>query len=177
MNINLHADLIFIPLLIDYHYACICINFVSQTVDVLDQMTYPDWKESDVYKASSVLASAISDYLETKGVDRGSDVVSFAQRKIDLKFTNSTPNVTESGCITMMHMLIYEGVPFEHHDLQRKIGRRYLVIQMASILVLADINTKRADVLREVKKFQNEKESIWKEVYANRKIIKIIAKK
>ncbi|KAK9682371.1 hypothetical protein RND81_10G069100 [Saponaria officinalis] len=57
MKINLHADLIFIPLHIDYHYACICINFVSQTVDVLDQMTYPDWKESDVYKASCVLVS------------------------------------------------------------------------------------------------------------------------
>ncbi|KAK9666045.1 hypothetical protein RND81_14G155800, partial [Saponaria officinalis] len=114
----------------------------------------------------------MSDYLETKGVSRGGDVVSFAQRKTDLKFTNSTPNVTESGCITMMHMLIYEGVPFEHQDLQRKIGRRYLVIQMTSTLVLADVNTKRGDVLKKVKKFQDEKESIWKEVYANRKIKK-----
>ncbi|KAK9714631.1 hypothetical protein RND81_06G108000 [Saponaria officinalis] len=165
MKINLHADLIFIPLHIDFHYACICINFVSRTVDVLDQMTYPDWKESDVYKASCELASAMSDYLDTKGVDRGSDVVSFVQRKIDLKFKNSSPTVTESGCITMMHMLIYEGDPFEHPDLQRKIGRRYLVIQMASTLVLADINTVRGDVRRKVKKFEDEKESIWKEVY------------
>ncbi|KAK9706686.1 hypothetical protein RND81_07G144700 [Saponaria officinalis] len=86
VKINLHADLIFIPLHIDFHYACICINFVSRTVDVLDQMTYPDWKESDVYKASCELASAMSDYLDTKGVDRGSDVASFVQRKIDLKF-------------------------------------------------------------------------------------------
>ncbi|KAK9663633.1 hypothetical protein RND81_O263700 [Saponaria officinalis] len=123
------------------------------------------------------MTSAMSDYLETKGVDRGSDVISFVQRKIDLKFKNSSPTVTESGCITMMHMLIYEGDPFEHPDLQRKIGRRYLVTQMASTLVLADINTVRGDVRRKVKKFEDEKESIWKEVYANRKIKQILGKK
>jgi hypothetical protein len=56
-TVNLNADLLFLPLKMDDHFVCICINFKSNTVDILDHMTYSDWKKSDVFKASQVLVS------------------------------------------------------------------------------------------------------------------------
>jgi hypothetical protein len=119
--------------------------------------------------------SALSDYLEGKGVSKASDLPS-ETRKIQLKWQSSTPNNTESALFTMMHMLLYEGAPFDHPDLHKRIGRRYLVVQLAATLILADINSERTRLLKKVKTFAEDKSKIWDEVYAKRKIKKILAK-
>ncbi|KAK9673246.1 hypothetical protein RND81_12G155500 [Saponaria officinalis] len=67
---NLNADIMFVPVNIERHFACVCINFESHTVDLLDHQYYSDWTKSDVCKACHVIAAQMSDYLESRGVSR-----------------------------------------------------------------------------------------------------------
>ncbi|XP_074299480.1 uncharacterized protein LOC141630592 [Silene latifolia] len=174
---NLNAELIFVPVNIDDHFACICINFISRTIDVLDHQLYLQFKSSKVFKVSKIISGAMSDYLESRGVSGAEEVAKFRQRQIKLSWQSPKPNDLESGLFTMMHMLCYEGAPFEHEDLPKKVGRRYLCIQLAATLVLSDMNKVRAETMDNVKKFIAQKESLWQVVYARRKVSKILNKK
>ncbi|KAK9675381.1 hypothetical protein RND81_11G004500 [Saponaria officinalis] len=159
-TINLDADLIFIPILIDDHMACVCINFKSKTADILDNQTHNDPTKSDLFKASKIIVSAMSDYLEYKGIEKGSQITGFAHRPTIFEWTRSGKNNDESGIFNMVHMLMYEGQPFVHDDLGTKTRRRYLVVQLAAALVLADINGIRSKVLEDVTNWVSRKDSI-----------------
>ncbi|KAH9608230.1 hypothetical protein KSS87_012621 [Heliosperma pusillum] len=134
---NLNADFLFVPFNIEGHFACVCFNYKSGTVDLLDHQR-------------ATIGSALSDYLELKGVDRGSEMIMFEHCQIKFPWQSSSPNLPESGLFTMMHMLMYDGNPFDHEDLRRKISRRYLVVQLTVALILADINTIRDEVVGKV---------------------------
>ncbi|KAH9624590.1 hypothetical protein KSS87_013357 [Heliosperma pusillum] len=118
------------------------------------------------------MGSALSDYLEAKGVCRGSEMISFEHCQIKFPWQSSSPNMPVSGLFTMMHMLMYDGNPFDHEDLRRKINRRYLVVQMTAALILADINIIRDEIVGMVNQFLVEKDDIWTRVHAQRKIRK-----
>ena len=51
----LNADLIFIPLHLENHFFCVCINFISQTIEILDNKLYKDLKCDHVRLASYVV--------------------------------------------------------------------------------------------------------------------------
>ncbi|KAH9611494.1 hypothetical protein KSS87_003026 [Heliosperma pusillum] len=174
---NMNADLLFVPFNIEGHFACVCFNSKAGTVDLLDHQLHPDPNKSKICKLASLIGSALSDYLESKGIDRGSEMVMFEHRQIKLPWQSSSPNLPESGLFTMMHMLMYDGNPFDNEDLRRKISRRYLVFQLTAALILADINTIRDEVVGKVNQFLVEKDDIWTRVHAQRKINKIIKKK
>ncbi|KAH9622939.1 hypothetical protein KSS87_009713 [Heliosperma pusillum] len=148
---NLNADFLFVPFNIEGHFACVCFNYKSGTVDLLDHQLHPDPNKSKICKLTSVI--------------------------IKFPWQSSSPNLPESGLFTMMYMLMYDGNPFDHEDLRRKISRRYLVVQLTAALILADINTIRDEVVGKVNKFLVEKDDIWTRVHAQRKINKIVKKK
>ncbi|KAH9609993.1 hypothetical protein KSS87_000539 [Heliosperma pusillum] len=158
-------------------------EYLNQLLQSADQTTQDDtildnlYEMRDLYIQDSQDGSALSDYLESKGIDRGREMVMFEHRQIKLPWQSSSPNLPESGLFTMMHMLMYDGNPFDNEDLRRKISRRYLVFQLTAALILADINTIRDEVVGKVNQFLVEKDDIWTRVHAQRKINKIIKKK
>ncbi|KAK9733334.1 hypothetical protein RND81_04G060700 [Saponaria officinalis] len=176
-TLNLSANFIFIPINIDDHIACLCINFKALSVDILDNQKYPDPENARISKACNILVSAMSDYLDSKGFEsRASDVAAFNHRFIKFDWTRPSPNNEESGIFTMAHMLMYEGEPFKHEDVVDKRNRRFLICEFAAALVLADMNTKREKVLATVRPFTAGIEKRWEAIQAGRRISKIIAK-
>ncbi|KAK9682210.1 hypothetical protein RND81_10G058200 [Saponaria officinalis] len=175
-TINLDADFIFVPILIEDHMACVCLNFKSQTADILDNQTHNDQTKSYIVKAAKIIVAAMSDYLEYRGIDKGGEVTRFAIRLIMFDWTRSRPNKEESGIFTMVHMLMYEGKPFDHDDLGSKINRRYLVIQIAASLILADMNKIRPKVMENVSRWVSRKDSILVTLKAKRRLIQILTK-
>ncbi|KAH9613928.1 hypothetical protein KSS87_008263 [Heliosperma pusillum] len=161
-SFNLNAELFFIPVNVDEHYACVCINFKTKTIDLLDNQYYPASKQSDIVDVAIIIAEVFSDYLESRSLGRDEEVPMFERRQIKLAWQGPKANVEESGVFTMMHMLLYEGAPFNSEDLMRKITRRYLVIQLAATLVLADMNKIRKDLLEKVNTFVDGKADLWK---------------
>ncbi|KAH9610490.1 hypothetical protein KSS87_020428 [Heliosperma pusillum] len=176
-SFNTNAELFFIPVNVDEHYACVCINFKTKTIDLLDNQYYPASKQSDIVDVAIIIAEVFSDYLESRNLGRDEEVPTFERRQIKLAWQGPKANVEESGVFTMMHMLLYEGAPFSSEDLMRKITRRYLVIELAATLVLADMNKIRKDLLEKVNTFVDGKADLWKKLYAARKANKITSKK
>ncbi|KAK9733815.1 hypothetical protein RND81_04G094300 [Saponaria officinalis] len=199
-TINLDADFIFVPILIEDHMACVCLNFKSQTADILDNQTHNDQTKSYIIYVNHVFSqrrttlyfrnyrtehlildcqyqvSAMSDYLEYRGIEKGCEVTRFAIRPIMFVWTRSRPNKEESGIFTMVHMLMYEGMPFDHDDLGSKINRRYLVIQIAASLILADMNRIRPKVMEDVSRWVSRKDSTLVSLKAKRRLIQILSK-
>ncbi|KAH9619657.1 hypothetical protein KSS87_019559 [Heliosperma pusillum] len=176
-SFNTNAELFFIPVNVDEHYACVCINFKTKTIDLLDNQYYPASKQSDIDDVAIIIAEVFSDYLESRSLGRDEEVPMFERRQIKLAWQGPKANVEESGVFTMMHMLLYEGAPFSSEDLMRKMTRRYLVIQLAATLVLADMNKIRKDLLEKVNTFVDGKADLWKKFFAARKANKITSKK
>ncbi|KAH9617423.1 hypothetical protein KSS87_008285 [Heliosperma pusillum] len=99
------ADLIFVPMVWEDHYFCVCINFTSEMVEVLDNKKYDKWEETLIYKAADLLASYMSDYLEGKGDERAIEFVGFPVVHIKFNWQTYEENNIESGNFLMMHMI------------------------------------------------------------------------
>ncbi|KAH9612315.1 hypothetical protein KSS87_022773, partial [Heliosperma pusillum] len=164
---NWKADLIFVPMVLDDHYFCVCINFTREMVEVLDNTKYDQWEEPIIYKAADLLVNHMSDYLEGKGDERAVEIVAFPVVLIKFNWQTYGENNIESENFLMMHMIRYEGDIFEA-DLKSKVYRRYYWAEMAAALLLADINEERANLIDRVKEFSLTKDEIWKEVKPKR---------
>lgn len=122
----------------------------------------------------------MSDYLESRGARIASfenSLLSFQHRQLATKGRSFTADNYDSGICTMMQMLLYEGKPFQHKDLETKTGRRFLSFELAASLVLADVNQVRGEVTNKVSQFIAEKDRIWKNLYAKRRVEKLLSKK
>ncbi|XP_074294045.1 uncharacterized protein LOC141621416 [Silene latifolia] len=135
-TVNLKTDLLFVPFCINDHFACVCINHKSNTVDLLDGQRHSNLKKSQFGKAARLISSAVSDYLESRDKEkkntRAREIPNYVLRQIPFSGMSPTLNQPESGLFTMMAMLLYEGLPFQHEDLEKKKSRRYLVIQLVA---------------------------------------------
>ncbi|KAH9612578.1 hypothetical protein KSS87_009729 [Heliosperma pusillum] len=164
---NWKANLIFVWMVWEDHYLCVCINFTSEMVEVLDNTKYDKWEETTIYKATDLLASHMSDYLEEKGDERAVELVGFPVVHIKFNWKTYEENNIESGNFLMMHMIRYEGEIFEA-DLKSKVYRRYYWAEMAAALLLADINEERTHLINRVKELSATKDEIKKEVKPKR---------
>ncbi|KAK9671328.1 hypothetical protein RND81_12G022100 [Saponaria officinalis] len=173
---NLNADLVFVPMVYENHYFCVCINCLKATVEVLDNNSYSDWENSDVYNLSKSIVGYMSDYLESKKLVKKVDVVHFPIINLPLQWQSTLTNDIESGTFCMMHMICYEGELFDS-TLGGKCARRKHVVEMAASLVLADINTTRESILEVIDQFSNDKLIFWKYLEAKRKAEIVIARK
>ncbi|KAH9614108.1 hypothetical protein KSS87_021520 [Heliosperma pusillum] len=118
---NWKADLVFVPMVWEDHYFCVCINFTREMVEVLDNTKYDQWEETIIYKAADLLvwftdtselvmklsltASHMSDYLEGKGDERAVDLIAFPVVHIKFNWQTYEENNIESGNFLMMHMI------------------------------------------------------------------------
>ncbi|XP_074291134.1 uncharacterized protein LOC141617901 [Silene latifolia] len=106
-------------------------------------------------------ASAISDYLDPRTVNRGYKITSFELRKIPFRRQIPLPNITESG-------IFY---------LERKRNRRYLVVELVATLVLADININRDVFTAKVDEFIAGKDELLGKLQKKRKVKNVLVKK
>ncbi|XP_074291932.1 uncharacterized protein LOC141618749 [Silene latifolia] len=74
---NMEADLVFIPMVWKEHYFYVCINFKTETVEVVDNTEYDDWEQTEIYKVADLEAKHMSDYLEKKNAERADDIITF----------------------------------------------------------------------------------------------------
>lgn len=56
---NLEADLVFVPMVLEDHYFCVCVNFIAETAEVLDNTVYDNWDETGVFKAARLVVCDI----------------------------------------------------------------------------------------------------------------------
>ncbi|XP_074293267.1 uncharacterized protein LOC141620244 [Silene latifolia] len=150
------------------HYFYICINFKTETVEVLDNTEYADWEQTQIHKVADLVAEHMSDYLAKKNVERADDIITFDVVNINFPWQKTEMNNTESGNFLMMHMIQYEGVMFEA-NLNQKVYRRYYWLEMTAALLLADINENRTPLIEKVKEFSDGKDEIWKTLKQQRK--------
>lgn len=102
----------------------------------------------------------MSDYLESKGVEKATFIVGFEVVQIEFDWQLYDDNDLESGCFLLMNMACYDGDVYES-DLRSKINRRTYVAQISAALILADINEYRTRVLERVEKFVSKRTTLW----------------
>ncbi|KAH9625242.1 hypothetical protein KSS87_004572, partial [Heliosperma pusillum] len=56
---HMNSDLIFLPIFLNDHYACVCINFINQSTDLLDNILYKEDEYPDMFKVAEILVSAL----------------------------------------------------------------------------------------------------------------------
>lgn len=118
----------------------------------------------------------MSYYLEYHGVTKATVIPSFKTRQIKFDWVHPSPKNEESGIFTMVHMLMYEGQPFKYSDLNSKRTRRFLVVELAASLILADSNQERDEVMEKINQWVSTKETTWIAIQARRRLGKYIIK-
>ncbi|KAH9609724.1 hypothetical protein KSS87_011932 [Heliosperma pusillum] len=75
--LNLNAEMVFVPLLYEQHYFCVCIDFVREKLFYLDNKCYDDFNEMTFAYMTDVVANTYAEYLVSKGTEN-------AEKKRDL---------------------------------------------------------------------------------------------
>ncbi|KAK9668806.1 hypothetical protein RND81_13G088200, partial [Saponaria officinalis] len=160
VNCNLKEKIIFVPMLFEDHYFCVCVNVEKAKIEVLDNTCYRNWQSTTIYKLAEIVASCMSKYLEGKKIPGADKIIDFDVVNLQFPWKTEQPNDPESGNFLMIHMIRYAGEVFEA-DIDRKTYRRYYWIEMAAALLLADINQVKEELLKKVGEFSKKKEGIW----------------
>ncbi|KAH9607722.1 hypothetical protein KSS87_015330 [Heliosperma pusillum] len=156
---HLNSDLIFLPIFLNDHYACVCINFINQSTDLLDNILYKEDEYPDMFKLAEILRDHMRLYLKMKNIIKESDCSDFEVRDVKFDWKKKEPINDESGCFTLYTMAQYEGTEFKS-DLGVKVSRRSYCAEIAASLMLADMNQYRNFVLENVKKQELRKPHI-----------------
>ncbi|KAH9616818.1 hypothetical protein KSS87_011348, partial [Heliosperma pusillum] len=165
---HLNSDLIFLPIFLNDHYACVCINFINQSTDLLDNILYKEDEYPDMFKLAEILCDHMRLYLKMKNIIKESDCSDFEVRDVKFDWKKKEPNIDESGCFMLYTMAQYEGTEFKS-DLRVKVSRRSYCAEIAASLMLADMNQYRNFVLENVKKQELRKPHILSVVSNARK--------
>ncbi|KAH9610931.1 hypothetical protein KSS87_015848 [Heliosperma pusillum] len=67
--LNLNAEMVFIPLLYEEHFFCVCIDFVRERLFYLDNRCYDDFDETTFAIMTDVVANTYAEYLVSKGTE------------------------------------------------------------------------------------------------------------
>ncbi|KAH9618618.1 hypothetical protein KSS87_003187 [Heliosperma pusillum] len=148
---HLNSDLIFVPIFLNDHYACVCINFINQSTDLLDNILYKEDEYPDIFKVAEIVRNHMALYLRTKDIIKESDCADFEVCDVKFDWKKKEPNDDESGWFMLYTMAQYEGTEFKS-DLGVKVSRRSYCAEIAASLMLADMNQYRNFVLENVKK-------------------------
>ncbi|KAK9681927.1 hypothetical protein RND81_10G037600 [Saponaria officinalis] len=77
VNCNLKAKIIFVPMLFEDHFFCVCVNVEKAKIEVLDNTCYRNWQSTTVYKLAEIVASCMSKYLEGKKIPGADKIIDF----------------------------------------------------------------------------------------------------
>ncbi|XP_074297487.1 uncharacterized protein LOC141628216 [Silene latifolia] len=91
------------------HYSCICINFLSEQIEYLDNRSYED----DLLKLpyggiARITADAMGKYMAYKGLDKGKKVEGFPFVNIKFNWQGAGHTANDCGLYVMVHMLLEE---------------------------------------------------------------------
>ncbi|XP_074298972.1 uncharacterized protein LOC141629961 [Silene latifolia] len=149
---QLDTDMIFLPVLSGDgdHYSCVCINFLTEQIDYLDNRKYDDPIETLPYGGiARISANIMGKYLVSKGLSKGAKVSGFKIVNIEFSWQGQGYSRNDCGVFMMLHMMFYRGSPFEC-DLGKEDAMSLYRAEIAATLVLCDINSIREDILTRV---------------------------
>ncbi|XP_074279000.1 uncharacterized protein LOC141603397 isoform X2 [Silene latifolia] len=173
-NYRLDAELIFIPCLAGYHYFCVCINFLNKEISVIDSQSYANWESSFTYDIAMAAAGCMSDYLDTKGDVRVTEMLRYPVVNVKFKWQKRASVFEESACITMTAVSNFLGYANKSSLLNNTFYRRACASQIAACLLMADINKIRAELLDAVEIFKKSKKTIWPDIAARREAARML---
>ncbi|KAH9608142.1 hypothetical protein KSS87_023319 [Heliosperma pusillum] len=110
---HLNSDLIFVPIFLNDHYAFVCINFINQSTDLLDNILYKEDEYPDMFKLAEILRDHMRLYLKMNNIIKESDCSDFEVRHVKFDWKKKEPNNDESGCFMLYTMAQYEGTEFK----------------------------------------------------------------
>ncbi|XP_074288275.1 uncharacterized protein LOC141613440 [Silene latifolia] len=153
---QLDSDMIFLPVLSGDgdHYSCVCINFLTEQLEYLDNRKYDEDLEKLPYGGIALITVALmGKYLVSKGLSKGSKVADF--KLVNIQFSWQKVGYSRNDCdvYMMLTMMFYFGNLFEC-GLGKTVNMNLFRAEIAATLVLCDINKEREDVLRRVDAFK-----------------------
>ncbi|XP_074302732.1 uncharacterized protein LOC141634468 [Silene latifolia] len=146
------------------------------TVDYLDNRVYDDFEDSIWVLATNSIVEIFGSFLVEKGFERGSEVCNFKFVNVAFGWKSKGSQNLDCGVFVMIHMMFYAGKLFksELHDLLKRIIYR---AEIAAILVLADINKIRKQLLDLVDDFTKTKAPLLPVLLKKRKLADLEAER
>ncbi|KAH9605967.1 hypothetical protein KSS87_018541 [Heliosperma pusillum] len=152
--LNLNAEMVFVPLLYEQHYFCVCIDFVREKLFYLDNRCYDDFNETVFAYVTDVVANTYPEYLVSKGTENAEKVNEFMM--INVPFDWQT---REQDLDCGVFMMFFYGDIFdcELYNVQKRDLYRG---EVAAILILSDLNGNRSEVMERVTRHNEMKDMV-----------------
>ncbi|KAH9616543.1 hypothetical protein KSS87_018034 [Heliosperma pusillum] len=138
--LNLNAEMVFVPLLYEQHYFCVCIDFVREKLFYLDNRCYDDFNETSFAYMTDVV------------------VKEFMMINVPFDWETREHDL-DCGVFMMFHMMFIDGDIFdcELYNVQKRDLYRG---EVAATLILSDFNGKRSEVLKRVTRHNEMKDMV-----------------
>ncbi|KAH9605300.1 hypothetical protein KSS87_009939, partial [Heliosperma pusillum] len=119
--LNLNAEMVFIPLLYEEHFFCVCIDFVRERLFYLDNRCYDDFDETTFAIMTDVVANTYAEYLVSKGTENAVKVRKFMMINVPFDWQTREHNL-DCGVFMMFHMMseVLERVT-RHNEMKVKL--------------------------------------------------------
>ncbi|KAK9740534.1 hypothetical protein RND81_03G042500 [Saponaria officinalis] len=161
------AHTVFLPLLLEQHYFCICIDFKREKIFYLDNRSYEeDFKHTEYGYLANCAANTFADYLCSKGNRSALRSRIYPMENVPFHWQSDDINL-DCGLFMMFHMLFFVGELFEC-DLHDKKKRELYRAEVAATLVLSDMNENRTEFLEKVKGLEEIKATLLPKLLRNR---------
>ncbi|KAH9614305.1 hypothetical protein KSS87_012912, partial [Heliosperma pusillum] len=156
--LNLNAEMVFVHLLYEQHYFCVCIDFVREKLFYLDNRCYDDFNEMAFAYMTDVVANAYAEYLVSKGTENAEKVKEFMTINVPFDWQTREQDL-DYGVFMMLHMMFFYGDIFdcELYNVQKRDLYRG---EVAATLILSDFNGDRSEILERVTR-HNEIKVSW----------------
>uniref|UniRef100_A0A803MWT3 Ubiquitin-like protease family profile domain-containing protein n=1 Tax=Chenopodium quinoa TaxID=63459 RepID=A0A803MWT3_CHEQI len=144
--------MIFAPICLSNHYNLIVVNFLKESIQYLDNREY-DEKDKSFYRIlGSIVVEEMSNFLKIINHEKADEILEYEFDEINFKW--KTPRYTlDCGVFAMIHMLCFSGDTFDY-DLELENRRKVYRAEICAAIALADINTKRRQLVKKVSRFR-----------------------
>ncbi|KAH9608229.1 hypothetical protein KSS87_012620, partial [Heliosperma pusillum] len=168
--LNLNAEMVFVPLLYEQHYFCVCIDFVREKLFYLDNRCYDDFNETTFAYMTDVVANTYAEYLVSKGTKNAVKVKEFMMINVPFDWQTREQDL-DCGVFMMFHMMFFDGDIFycELYNVQKRDLYRG---EVAVTLILSDFNGNRSEVLERVTRHNEMKGKLLPKLLSKRERIK-----
>ncbi|KAH9610215.1 hypothetical protein KSS87_001935, partial [Heliosperma pusillum] len=164
------AHSVFVPLLYEQHYFCVCIDFVREKLFYLDNRCYDDFNETMFAYMTDVVANTYAEYLVSKGTKNAVKVKEFMMINVPFDWQTREQDL-DCGVFMMFHMMFFDGDIFycELYNVQKRDLYRG---EVAVTLILSDFNGNRSEVLERVTRHNEMKGKLLPKLLSKRERIK-----
>ncbi|KAH9627333.1 hypothetical protein KSS87_006501 [Heliosperma pusillum] len=167
--LNLNAEMVFIPLLYEEHFFCVCIDFVRERLFYLDNRCYDDFDETTFAIMTDVVANTYAEYLVSKGTENAVKVRKFMMINVPFDWQTREHNL-DCGVFMMFHMMFFDGDIFDC-ELYNVEKRDLYRGEIAATLILSDFNGNRSEVLERVTRHNEMKVKLLPKLLSKRERI------